>query len=90
MKKLKLLLTAILAISITTSSMAPVYAEATGEVEQGQEDQKQPSLVSEAQMYVGIPQKLEVKDYEGDVEWISGNTDIVMVDTDGTVRPLKS
>lgn len=41
-------------------------------------------------MYVGMPQKLEVKDYEGEVNWISDNTDVAMVDTDGTVRPLKS
>ena len=85
MKNLKLLLTALLTFSITTSSMTPIYAE-TAE----SDDQGQPALVSEAQMYVGMPQKLEVKDYEGEVNWISDNTDVAMVDTDGTVRPLKS
>lgn len=41
-------------------------------------------------MYVGIPKKLEIQDYEGEVEWISMNTDIAMVDAEGTVHPLKS
>lgn len=90
MKNLKLLLTALLTFSITTSSMTPVYAETAETDDQGQEELKQPALVSEAQMYVGIPQKLEVKDYEGEVNWISENTDVAMIDTDGTVLPLKS
>jgi hypothetical protein len=90
MKNLKLLLTALLTFSITTSSMTPIYAETAESDNQGQEELKQPALVSEAQMYVGMSQKLEVKDYEGEVNWISDNTDVAMVDTDGTVRPLKS
>lgn len=90
MKNLKMLLTALLTFSITTTSIAPVCAETTGSNEQDQEEQKQPILVSEAQMYVGIPKKMEVQDYEGEVQWISENTDIAMVDADGTVRPLKS
>ena len=47
MKNLKLLLTALLTFSITTSSMTPIYAETAESDDQGQEELKQPALVSE-------------------------------------------
>lgn len=87
---MKKMLTALLTFSITMVSMAPIYAETTGPNERDQKEITQPGLVSEAQMYVGITQKLEVQNYDGEIQWISENTDIAMVDTDGTVRPLKS
>lgn len=89
MRNMKLLFTALLTLSISIMSIVPAYAEA-GAIDEQEQTEQQPSLISSAQMYTGVPQKLEVKGFSGSVQWISENTDIAMVDADGTVHPLKS
>ncbi|MCR0248278.1 Ig-like domain-containing protein [[Clostridium] innocuum] len=88
MRNMKILFIAILTLSISIMSIVPAYAEAGAGNEN--EQTEQPSLMPNAQMYIGIPQKLQVKGFTGSLQWISENTDIAMVDADGTVHPLKS
>ena len=54
MRNMKLLFTALLTLSISIMSIVPAYAEA-GAIDEQEQTEQQPSLISSAQMYTGIP-----------------------------------
>lgn len=87
---MKKLITAILIMSMGTTSLIPIDAVTADSNEQIQENERNPELISNMQLYVGIPQKLNINNYDGNVTWISDNKNIVSVTADGTITPLRS